>query len=214
MKNGMAFLATVLLAVVLAIPARGAEKSTPKTGMPIQKVPTPAHVPAPVNKPDLVISISSLGSVYDIGKDGDISKEGMNVAFTVTNKGRVATGGAGSTFSVGVEFTPSCQAPDCNAQNSGIGGFVTALNCQIVVSSATKSFHFSNPNLTIISPPLEAGETRTAMGVLVLPGCLQYSTLGPTASVYLTVDDKNQVDESNENNNKSGPISVSSKHHW
>ena len=218
MKKRMIFLIIVVFAVTLAMPAWGIEQSTPGTGAPTipkaAKQPFIQVTPKPVNKPDLVISISSLGSVYDIGKNSaGIWDERINVAFTITNKGRVATGRAGSTFSVGVNYTPLCQAPKCTP-HSGIQGALNALGCAIFVRDATKSFHFSNSNLLTISPPLEAGETRTAMGVLVLPGCLQYSTSGPAASVYLIVDDKNQVDESDENNNKSGPISVSSKRHW
>jgi hypothetical protein len=218
MKKRMIFLTIVVFAVTLAMPAWGVEQSTPGTGAPTipkaAKQPFIQVTPKPVNKPDLVISISSLGSVYDIGKNSaGIWDEGINVAFTITNKGRVATGRAGSTFSVGINYTPSCQAPNCNVPVSDIGRALGALGCANFVHNATKTFHFSNPNLLIIGPPLEAGETRTAMGVLVLPGCLQYSISGPAASVYLIVDDKNQVDESNENNNKSEPISVSSKRH-
>jgi hypothetical protein len=207
MKRRMVFFATVFLAVTLAMPARGIEQSTPKTGIQIPQVPAPVQVPTPVYKPDLVIRIIGHGSVYAIAPLEEIAQEAMNITFTITNRGRVATGKAGSHFSVGVDYSPLCQAPNCNDPGNSIGQAISALGCAIIVGKSTKSFHFSPP--ITINTPLAAGETRTITGVLVLPQCLKYSTLGKTASVYLIVDDKNQVDESDEKNNRSGTISVS-----
>jgi hypothetical protein len=210
MKKGMICFAFGLLTLTLAMPARGAEKSTPIQGPTIQRVPVPAQVSSTVTKPDLVISMSSLGSVYDLGYNDGLWlwKEGMNVTFTITNKGGAATGRAGSTFSVGIAHTPACQPPVCDCGYD----LACGIGCVAIRENATKSFHFLNSNLTTISPPLEAGETRTLMGVLVLPECLQFSPAGGTALVSLTVDDKKQVDESNENNNQSAAIRVSSKY--
>jgi hypothetical protein len=216
MKQGMVLLVIVFFAVVLAMPANGAEQSPPVTGthkkQPLMQV--PKQVPPLVMKPDLVVSITSHGNVYSLGTINGLTSYATNIEFTITNKGHIVTGSTGSTFSVGVEFTPLCIAPDCpNGPCGTISQCMSQASCAMWWNAATKSFRFLHP--IIIDTPLAAGETRTVLATLVIADCIQASKVGGgTASVFLKVDDKNQVDEGNEINNKSAPISVTVPHLW
>jgi hypothetical protein len=225
MKKNMVFLTIVFLAVTLTIPSVGAEQSSPGTDIPtMQKAPKQImQKPIEVNRPDLVItSIKALGSPGPLSAS-DCCFPGCNpyigrqigVEISIMNKGSVASGRGGSIFSVGVAHFPQCKQ-DCTPPNTGdselnIGDpkvnedYVRACQ-QFWDRSPTMSFHFCPP--ITVHTPLAAGETRTIIGKLILPTCLLWSANGINASVYLIVDDMNQVLESNENNNKSLPINI------
>jgi hypothetical protein len=199
------FLTIIFLAVTLTIPAGGAERSSPGSNVPaMQKAPKqPIQAPIAVIKSDLVITnIMALGKPYPLSSAADCSFSGCNpndqrqvgVEFSIMNKGLVASG----SFSVGVAHSPQCEQ-NCT------GSITNLIPCNIWWTTATRSFRFSPP-ITVTT--LLAGETRTIIGRLILPTCLSASLNGKTASVYLGIDDMNQVHESDESNNKSAPINI------
>jgi hypothetical protein len=90
--------------------AVAAEQSMPGTST--RQQPFIQVSPMPVGKPDLIITMGGNGSVYYINSLSNIEQYAMNVEFTIKNIGNVATGPAGSTFSVGAGYTLLCQAPN------------------------------------------------------------------------------------------------------
>jgi len=206
MKKRMVFLAIVFWAVTLTMPAGGAEQSSSGKVAPTPPVESIKQPLAVEKKPDLVVTnITPLGEAYKIGERMGYLEYAIGVEITIMNKGLVATGRV-SNFSIGVHHSPQCE-PHCPGS---IDELAAGIDCQFFWGRPpTMSFRFSPP--INVSSPLAAGETRTIRATLVLPQCLQRSKHGKTASVYVIVDDnRSQVDESNEGNNKSVTISVTS----
>lgn len=209
MKKGMLILTIVSCALTLTITTWGAEKSMPGTVSPTLRVAPKTTVVKRL--PDLVVTSFTLQSssavAYVIGKDAYGNDEkGINVEINIKNQGNAATS---TTFSVDVAKEPQCTDPDCNCHEASVQAqLICGVKCQ-ERKMASKFFRFKNP--ISINTPIMAGETRTIWAVLVFPACFRYSGGVTTHSVYVIVDDKNQVSESKEDNNKSAPLMVTYK---
>jgi hypothetical protein len=158
------------------------------------------------NLPDLVITnVNVQGSAYTIGERGGYPEKAVGVALTVMNRGTVGIPRE-SSFSIGVHHDGECKPklPDCGTDYSS-ATIACSANQGIFLATMTKTFHFS-PSIQVNSP-LAAGESRTIIGRLILPQCLQ----GETAQIqiYLVADDaRSRIEESNESNNKSAVFGV------